>query len=556
MKKTLTSIIAFMVAAFAFAQDSYRVAGGTDYYNESTGSYDVQMNPDQSDLVFGTSWKNVSGFNEMTYYQEGISFFKKEFDTPLERDTKIKYKIIKNGNWKEYGGDGADREYTIPKGAKRVYFCINVTRNQTFQNTEYPADIYAFTDFVLAGDTQIAKTNEWSFNEASNILTTEDGNIFTITKHDVIASENNTTFRYKVVGKGGWAFEVPGNNGNQSLTLAERGSYDVTFTFNFSEKTLTANAVKQPTQYYIYGGHGTSFGDDWSILGKMTQNGDNWEYDYTYNSTNGENGEDTYFIAPDYVIGDKGGFTANWNALYRPGVKGTQIEGFAAGSGSTVNGDNNNWVIKGNYPNHIVFNPNTNTWSSTAYIAKAVANNEKKLGTFSAAGNVAIPEGVTAYIGKLSAGGTGIDMVEVTGGVIPANTGVLYTSTADAGANLKFCATNTATSFNTTGNVLQGTGAAGTTLADGDYVLATVSGENLAFYPVEGTPNYDPFRAYIPKDNVVGSAAKLAINFGGETGIATLSHEKTDNVYYDLQGRRVVNPTKGLFIVNGKKVIK
>ena len=28
-----------------------------------------------------------------------------------------------------------------------------------------------------------------------------------------------------------------------------------------------------------------------------------------------------------------------------------------------------------------------------------------------------------------------------------------------------------------------------------------------------------------------------------------------DNVYYDLSGRRVMNPTKGLYIVNGRKVI-
>jgi len=26
--------------------------------------------------------------------------------------------------------------------------------------------------------------------------------------------------------------------------------------------------------------------------------------------------------------------------------------------------------------------------------------------------------------------------------------------------------------------------------------------------------------------------------------------------YYDLSGRRVVKPTKGLYIVNGKKVVK
>ena len=30
---------------------------------------------------------------------------------------------------------------------------------------------------------------------------------------------------------------------------------------------------------------------------------------------------------------------------------------------------------------------------------------------------------------------------------------------------------------------------------------------------------------------------------------------RVENSYYDLQGRRVVQPTKGLYIVNGKKLI-
>lgn len=31
---------------------------------------------------------------------------------------------------------------------------------------------------------------------------------------------------------------------------------------------------------------------------------------------------------------------------------------------------------------------------------------------------------------------------------------------------------------------------------------------------------------------------------------------KKDNVIYDLQGRRVLNPTHGIYIINGKKVVK
>ena len=39
-------------------------------------------------------------------------------------------------------------------------------------------------------------------------------------------------------------------------------------------------------------------------------------------------------------------------------------------------------------------------------------------------------------------------------------------------------------------------------------------------------------------------------------GITTTNNGQLmmDNVYYDLNGRRVENPTQGLYIVNGKKV--
>ncbi len=39
------------------------------------------------------------------------------------------------------------------------------------------------------------------------------------------------------------------------------------------------------------------------------------------------------------------------------------------------------------------------------------------------------------------------------------------------------------------------------------------------------------------------------------TGIANVKEEVKDNVIYDMQGRRVAQPGKGLFIINGKKVV-
>ena len=41
-----------------------------------------------------------------------------------------------------------------------------------------------------------------------------------------------------------------------------------------------------------------------------------------------------------------------------------------------------------------------------------------------------------------------------------------------------------------------------------------------------------------------------------ETGIATVNTAKTDGAIYDLQGRRVVNAQRGLYIIDGKKMVK
>ena len=40
------------------------------------------------------------------------------------------------------------------------------------------------------------------------------------------------------------------------------------------------------------------------------------------------------------------------------------------------------------------------------------------------------------------------------------------------------------------------------------------------------------------------------------SGVNSVSVAQPENVIYDLQGRRVKDAVKGLYIVNGKKVVK
>ena len=88
--------------------------------------------------------------------------------------------------------------------------------------------------------------------------------------------------------------------------------------------------------------------------------------------------------------------------------------------------------------------------------------------------------------------------------------------------------------------------------ANGVFVLATHNG-TTAFYKWNGG-RLGSGRVYLP----VPSSARQIIFFDEEaTGIADVKSETaTDNRCYNLNGQRVAQPQKGLYIVNGKKIIK
>lgn len=92
-----------------------------------------------------------------------------------------------------------------------------------------------------------------------------------------------------------------------------------------------------------------------------------------------------------------------------------------------------------------------------------------------------------------------------------------------------------------------------------NYVLANKGG-NLGFYAVTDGSTLSAGKAYLPLPTAYlpTTARELTLTFeDGETTdiIKVVPQEKVTQNYYDLQGRRVANPTSGLYIVNGKKVI-
>ncbi|MGN0089696.1 MAG: hypothetical protein ACI36Z_01900, partial [Alloprevotella sp.] len=84
---------------------------------------------------------------------------------------------------------------------------------------------------------------------------------------------------------------------------------------------------------------------------------------------------------------------------------------------------------------------------------------------------------------------------------------------------------------------------------------------NKFYYASDNTNTIDPFRAYLTIDNAGGASYAKSISFevdGNTTDIRFINDEPVnleDEVIMDLSGRRVKNPTKGVYIINNKKVI-
>lgn len=170
---------------------------------------------------------------------------------------------------------------------------------------------------------------------------------------------------------------------------------------------------------------------------------------------------------------------------------------------------------------------------------------------------VQVPSDVKAYIASTAEDDV-LTLQEITDGIIPANTGALLTKAGGGLVNL----TITTTSNTYAGNKLTGSTAerSGFTAKD-TYVLASKSGK-VGLYP--STLTIVPSnKAYLLKTNITTTASGEAqmMNFvvdGTVTGINAVENDVNkaeDNTYYDLNGRRVLYPTRGIYVKgNGQKV--
>lgn len=195
--------------------------------------------------------------------------------------------------------------------------------------------------------------------------------------------------------------------------------------------------------------------------------------------------------------------------------------------------------------------PNTVTFNAVSDV-EGVSN----LATFSAPFATVVPEGVTAYYVS-TADNTKATMKAIEAGkAIPANAGVILTSTTGDEATMIPATTETAADL--TGNKLGNSAGADKTIAADDhaYILSAVDGQT-AFYKGKVGTTLGMNKAYLTLD-AAGTGEAISMNFGGNvTGINQIVNAEQNNApVYDLTGRRVVRTVKGgLYIKGGNKFI-
>ena len=156
---------------------------------------------------------------------------------------------------------------------------------------------------------------------------------------------------------------------------------------------------------------------------------------------------------------------------------------------------------------------------------------------------------------KAELDGTTLTLTELTTDqIVPKNNAVILKSTASP---IVMTLTSTASSNDFNGNSLKGVAtAAGLTAADPSTTFVLNNGtQGVGFYRLTSGKTLGVGKAYLTYS---GSLAPEFLGFGETTSIESLANGQqptANGPYYDLQGRRVAQPIKGLYIVNGKKVV-
>ena len=312
----------------------------------------------------------------------------------------------------------------------------------------------------------------------------------------------------------------------------------------------------------------------YSILYNTTGNAADWKVGDTMTESDGEftatikNKPGMLFaIAPTGSVGVMG---IQWGQIIRPVTNGNNWEiDFADYNGTTeLNANGKVWAIdEANNADVIInFTPGeTGTFTITNELEFTIG--QYGYSTYSNARKYKVVDAAANFVTVSGSEATLVPQEE--GAVLPAMTGagkgsgIIISGTAGAKATIK-SANQSDDAVDSSANLLAGTGdnsyEVGTQFADGDtytaYILAKPADKDLGFYLLDDSDRtIAAHKAFLA---VSGESQAPFFGFGGNdtTGINSVERGALNiEGCYTLDGRRVEQPTKGLYIINGKKVL-
>ena len=219
-------------------------------------------------------------------------------------------------------------------------------------------------------------------------------------------------------------------------------------------------------------------------------------------------------------------------------------------------------VYDGNVPDHITLLNQGGKFTTNVTVGRVFnditfTDGQNFATYYNIGGNITVPEGLTAY---MITGTNNNSVVTTAVGYLPYGVPLLLEKSTNAGGTL------TTTTYSGTELTDAEKGTNKLIYAEGEYIASDMIAQGntpFVLYKnefVKATGTIPPGRVFLML-NGVNFARGLNIGNGddGATAIESLTpvlSEEDDGAWYDLQGRRIEQPTKpGLYIKNGKKVI-
>ena len=369
---------------------------------------------------------------------------------------------------------------------------------------------------------------------------------------------NGTMYWYNCTN---WVFETSANN--CKINLADTGSGSYTFVWDNSEKKLSVTYPNLETVYF-YNNHnwpnvfvyflGSSYWDSDKGSGsnsrknayEMTQIGTSGIYQFTYPTSFSsayiaflKNRQDGY----DNFDNTEGVYKEDFNhetPLYYPNTTDPENKNYRE--------SNKIWTAYWN----------KGAWYSYSAPSSAYSRTGLTIGNF---GTICLPYAATVE---------GATVYEITNKIVESEVlkgiNIEPVVSLEAGKTYIFKATSTTLTATLSGNF---TGAVTGGMMEGNLASArkapmnsyVIGGKEIHEVIGDGV-NVGQYKGWIIMENVpvAPTSARSAdfISFADSetTAIETVKQDvKANGEYFNLAGQRVAQPTKGLYIVNGKKVI-